>query len=77
MRTVVDTSGRRWYAEEIGRFGVGARAEGDYLPEPTFATRLFTADDGTRVSRQCGAGEIERLTEAELVELLEQPDPDD
>jgi len=71
MRFVTDKSGKLWSAYEIGRHGVGARAEGDHLPEPTIGTVVFESSDGSRVTRETAAGQIERMTEAALLGLLE------
>ena len=76
MRHLTDSDGIHWEAEETRRQGIGAPGPGDALPEKSILTVLFTSDDGREVARETPAGALDSMTDAELVQLLEEKEED-
>ena len=68
----MDESGTRWTVTEYGRRSVSTRVEGDPSSVPIHVTYLFAGNDGRRIYRQGIPGDLERLTDAELLALPEQ-----
>ena len=75
MRHLTDSDGNHWEADETGRQGSGIRGPDDTLPDTT--TVLFTSDDGREVSKETPAGAVDRMTDDELRNLLEEVDEED
>ncbi len=75
MRTVMDESGTRWTVTEYGRRSVATRADGDSSSEPIRVTFLFAGNDGRRIYRDGVLGDLERLTDKELLALPEHIEP--
>ena len=74
MRTVMDRFGTRWTVTEYGRRSVGAGADRDPPPVYIHVTYLFAGTDGRRIYRDGILGDLERLTDAELLALPEHDD---
>ena len=77
MRHLTDSDGIHWEAEETGLQGIGARGPGDALPEKSIVTVLFTSDDGREVAKDTPAGALDSVTDAELVQLLEEKEKEE
>jgi hypothetical protein len=74
MRTIIDRNGIHWNVEESStRYGVGARGPGEPLPEPLSTTVVFHSADGQEVVKDISAGALDKMTEADLIDLLEKP----
>ena len=72
MRSIIDRNGMSWEVRETGVHGVGARAEGQPLPEAIFGTVVFKSADGRKVIKD-PVSAVETMTDAELIRLLEKP----
>ena len=75
MRTVMDRFGTWWTVTEYGRRSLGAHADGDPPSVPIHVTYLFAGNDGRRIYREGILGDLERLTDAELLALPEHIEP--
>ena len=76
MRHVTDSSGTRWEVAFFGGPAVGARGGGDAFSEEATDTIVFTAPDGKKVARTTIACRFSSMTDAELIELLEETPED-
>ncbi len=64
----------RWTVTEYGRRSVGAGVDVDPSWVPIRVTYLFAGNDGRRIYRDGILGDLERLTDAELLALPEHDD---
>jgi hypothetical protein len=71
MRIITDRNGQRFEVSEVGGFGVGVRPVGVALPMPTEAILRFRSDDGTCSERGAIVGDVDRLSDDELLARLE------
>ena len=71
----MDKSGTRWTVSEYGRRSVATFLDGDPSSEPIRVTFLFAENDGRRIYRDGVLGDLERLTDKELLALPEHIEP--
>jgi hypothetical protein len=77
MRTFSDRDGVMWYAEEEYATGAGVLpSPGAPVPRPTKAGVHFWSADGREIWGHAGVGELERLTDRDLVQLLADTERD-
>ena len=73
-----DSKGTNWSVEETGTYhGAGARGPGGAFPRPTTASVEFVCEDGRRVLKTLGIGQLAKATEEELCAVLEEVDDED
>ncbi len=73
MRSITDRNGMSWEVIQRTAGRIGARAEFQPLPEPTFGTIEFKSADGRKVTKKSPAGAIETMSDEALIGLLEKP----
>ena len=70
MRKVIDRNDTEWEVHEIAPDVGTARGSSQRLPDPVGATLVYTSHDRT-VKMPTTPGEIDNMTDQELLELLE------
>ena len=71
-RTIVDENNNKLVVMEIGRSGQGSMPPGGKFVEPTMSTLEFSFEDGKKVTRTAKAGDIDNMTDDELLDLLKK-----
>ncbi len=71
----MDESGTRWTVTEYGRRSVATSVDDDASSVPIRVTYLFARNDGRSMYRDGVLGDLERLTDEELLALPEHIEP--
>jgi len=74
VRQFRDKTGKSWEAFEVGRHGAGAKGSGEAFPQATFASVLFSCEDGRSITRELAAGSLDKATVPDLISVLDDPE---
>lgn len=73
-RVIIDENNNEVLVNEIEQSGHTTMPEGGNFAQPTISTLVFNLEDGKQVTRTAKVGDIDNMTDDQLLDLLKKDD---